>query len=202
MVILFYCNGRRKRKHARQRDGARAALARDVATWRHWGWRTPHTQTSVASVSRAEGQEAAFGTPDRLGPGLGLSLDERGDAPPPYNPGDKPPSVNSPGHESSALGTTCRNDHAGISLRVLSTCAAPVGPRQLPPCYDESAESSEGMSIPMRPGAVITPSLSASYELDAEAQQKVGLRTREPGAMDRWGSVRKLMSSTGSQSTA
>lgn len=78
-VILFFCicimySGRlQKRKLAMARSQGQSALARDVAGWRG---RFP--------VSVAASRDAL---------GLEEGLDERGEAPPPYVAGGKPPDI-------------------------------------------------------------------------------------------------------------
>ncbi|KAH8811847.1 hypothetical protein F5884DRAFT_783615 [Xylogone sp. PMI_703] len=136
LALVFVYYGRRRRNRAAiLRANGQYALARDVDGWRGtWGINTNWVNRRYAPATGMPGYRSArtgrwnnvFGFGDREG------LNERGEAPPPYVPEDKPPSI------SAAEGT---------SRNLYSRAGAPAGAVELaqmdaaasrPPRYDES----------------------------------------------------------------
>lgn len=124
------------------RSQSQRALARDVE-----GWRTRFRAGLGNNTGREDEREEG--------------LDERGEAPPPYAPGSKPPSIRSHERRSTDGGEE-------VELRSLS-----VGHN--PPGYHEAASrSTEGDA-----GGVTRPRTAVT-------------------ASERFGSMRRLLSTTGS----
>lgn len=126
VLAVFYIGKRKKQKAAMLRSNSRAALARDVEVFRN------RFGMGRGAIRRTQGGGGEVHTPDERTEGL----NERGEAPPPYNPGSKPPSIRT-------------ND--GISAREVSSGGGGVAetvelntidvPRQDPPGYHEETNA-------------------------------------------------------------
>ncbi|KAE8445465.1 hypothetical protein EG329_013355 [Mollisiaceae sp. DMI_Dod_QoI] len=120
-ICILYIGRRKKRKAALLRSQSQRALATDVAGFRaRFGNR--NARTGAGSYGGAPGIDGVEG------------LDERGEAPPPYVPGTKPPK---------AAGDVELGDMGGV-------------PIHRPPDYNEHVDEA-GLSV-RRPDTVITAS--------------------------------------------
>jgi hypothetical protein len=121
-IFILYIGRRKKRKAALLRTHGQTALARDVAGFRRFG-----RSTNSGSVGRHR---------ERREDGL----DERGEAPPPYVEGMKPPSISagSVGRERSG------HTEEGVELQTLSGS----GTVHEPPGYHEQLSSETDMRRP------------------------------------------------------
>jgi hypothetical protein len=124
---------------------------------------------------------------------LEAGLDERGEAPPPYNTAaaDKAPSI--------SRGETVRlPEGGGVAMRQI-----PCGERtsyRLPPGYSGNSASEEGPNVLARPATVVTVAERLS-EADLEEQPNQDIRSVYqsrilPRYAGRWSSMRRLMSTT------
>ncbi|EKD16995.1 uncharacterized protein L3040_000474 [Drepanopeziza brunnea f. sp. 'multigermtubi'] len=147
ILLLIICIGkRRKQKAATVRLNSRAALARDVEGYRarfgigRAGMRRAHAggmRMGVAPPERTEG------------------LNEEGEAPPPYNPGSKPPSVRST--DGVREGGRARE----VEMQDIQDVTRP---RRGPPGYHEPTSAgsgldgtaTEGDGVVVRPAAAVT----------------------------------------------
>jgi hypothetical protein len=128
LLGVLYLSRRKKRKAELMRSNSQRALARDVEGFRRYG--------------RTRG---------RTGLGVEEGFDERGEAPPPYVPGTKPPSLRSVEREIRSSGS----EHAAgeaVELRPLS------GEVEHPPGYDEQHPQPENDVGITRPDAAVTTS--------------------------------------------
>lgn len=91
-------------------------------------------------------------------------------------------------------------DAGGLAVR-----QARIGERtvcRLPPDYDENGASGEGLDVPARPDAVVTVAERlAEVEVEEQPSQHVHPvhpvhPNRIPPRVGRWGSIKRLMSST------
>jgi len=141
------------------RRQSQRALARDVEGWRT-RFRTGLGNNAGHDDTRVEG------------------LDERGEAPPPYAPGSKPPSIRTENRRRESTDHGHGHGRAGgeaVELRRMSGEAIPS-----PPGYREAASrgpQEEDIGDIARPRPAVT-------------------------ASDRFGSMRRLLSDTGSSSQA
>lgn len=111
---------RRRRKAALMRSHGQTALARDVAGFRRFG----------RSTGGRHGREHRED-----------GLDERGEAPPPYVEGGKPPSISAGVEGSGSAG-------AAVELQTLSRAASGSGGVHEPPGYHEHLGSEADMARP------------------------------------------------------
>ncbi|TAQ87835.1 hypothetical protein B7494_g3857 [Chlorociboria aeruginascens] len=135
-LTILLVGRRKKRKAELMRSRGQTALARDVDRWR-----------GIFGVGR-NGSRNNMQEPRETLEGL----DDRGEAPPPYVPGTKPPSIRSVEHRSSIEHREGREaQESGLPS------AETVELRRLsgPPKYDESEEGSSGVR---RPDTAITAS--------------------------------------------
>jgi len=123
------------------RSNSQRALARDVEGFRRYGRTRGRTglgwPTSTAQRERRDVEEG---------------LDERGEAPPPYVPGTKPPSLRSLERE---IGSSASSEHAAseaVELRPLSVSV------EHPPGYDDQHPTPENAAGIARPDTVVTAS--------------------------------------------
>lgn len=119
------------------RTRGQRALARDVEGWRaRFGVRRPGVYTNHASDTDVED-----------------GLDERGEAPPPYVPGSKPPSIGS---------DELRRPNTAVSppVRAEPVELSNMSPNSSPPGYSEQFSLGSQNTSPeiTRPGPVVTAS--------------------------------------------
>ncbi|KAG9236411.1 hypothetical protein BJ875DRAFT_231249 [Amylocarpus encephaloides] len=135
---LLYIGKRKKQKAALLRRNSQRALAQDVAGFRERFGRPRNNNGMVfwnGRATRQREQERVEG------------LDERGEAPPPYVPGTKPPSLrNVRSHRISGdiadRGTSENSNNQAVELRSLGT--APVEDEAHgPPSYHETTSHGE-----------------------------------------------------------
>jgi hypothetical protein len=138
-ICIFWIGRRKKRKAALLRYHGQHALARDVEGWRN-----------RFGVGRAGGSSNTL-----HGNGRVEGLNERGEAPPPYVPGSKPPSIRSGDgrRPSSSSGHTGMQD---VELRNIGRNGNGVGP----PGYHEHTTLGNGddTSDIRRPNPAVTAS--------------------------------------------
>jgi hypothetical protein len=115
--IIIYFGRRRKRKAALMNRQSHHALARDVESWR----------------SRFRGPGSGEGREHRV-----EGLDERGEAPPPYVPGGKPPSLRDVGERD--LG---EREIGGFGNREGDVELRNMNGRREPPGYEEASRGTE-----------------------------------------------------------
>jgi len=140
VVAVIFCLGvlyfgrRRRRKQALLRSSGRHALARDVEGWRgRFGvGRIGGSSNHIHRIGREEG------------------LDDRGEAPPPYVPGSKPPSIRT--HDGRRPSTSSR--HQDMELESMMRDGIRL------PDYHEHADlrSGEDITDVRRPETAITAS--------------------------------------------
>jgi hypothetical protein len=136
-ALVLAISRRKKRKAAQLRSHGQRALARDVEGFRARlgrGW--PGTGN------------AGVNTRDERDDGL----DERGEAPPPYVPGSRPPSLRSGDEVRPSLGSENRMGNE-VELRNMNDTRAP----KEPPGYHENTGSETDPAI-ARPATSITAS--------------------------------------------
>jgi hypothetical protein len=140
LLGVLYLSRRKKRKAELMRSNSQRALARDVEGFRRYGRTRGRTglgwPTSTAQRDRRDVEEG---------------FDERGEAPPPYVPGTKPPSLRSVEREIRSSGS----EHAAgeaVELRPLS------GEVEHPPGYDEQHPAPKNDVGITRPDAAVTTS--------------------------------------------
>jgi hypothetical protein len=154
-ALILAISRRKKRKAAQLRSHGQRALARDVEGFRARlgrGW----PGAGNASVNTIDGRDEG--------------LDERGEAPPPYVPGSRPPSLRSR-HEARPSPGSENTPGGELELRNMNDIRAP----KEPPGYHEHETGSEVDIAIARPDAAIT-------------------------ASERFCSTRRLLSHTGSSS--
>jgi hypothetical protein len=125
-ICILYVGRRKKQKAALLRSQSQRALATDVAGFRARFGNRP---------GRTNGGSYGGGRP-RLGRVEGL--DERGEAPPPYVPGAKPPSIGS----AEGLPTATGPSADGVELEEMNISQSV----HQPPLYDQRVEES-GLSV-------------------------------------------------------
>jgi len=140
-ICLLLYNRRRKRKAAILRARGQHALARDVVGFAPWRghFRLGNSQNEGFSTHHNEG------------------LDERGEAPPAYFSGDKPPSIQETVTAVSSFGDPSRR---GETLEL-----GPVGVRsgaQHPPDYNEADVKGSRLEISRPQDVVPAPSRPVS----------------------------------------
>lgn len=188
IALGIWVTRRKKRKNARIQNDGVEALARDLENLgrtRHlWGHSLGAWRASGAAVNRHD-----------------EGLDEGGEAPPPYNAEDKPPSMaslsGSHGEHVSALAAHISASQAPIPMRPL--------PRHLLPRYPEWQNSSSGCSgVAQETGTVgpPAPAVVASIRPGLEVDQvDVYHRMARPistSTRDRWASTRCWIGNDGS----
>jgi hypothetical protein len=153
VIVISFCVlyiGRQKRRKAAlvQTRGQRA-LARDVEGWRsRFGvGRTGIGRTGIGRAGAYNSNIHDINAED--------GLNERGEAPPPYVPGSKPPSINS---EDLQRPSTAASSHLhGESVELTN-----MEPNSNPPGYNERLNRRSGDESPdaniTRPGPVLTAS--------------------------------------------
>lgn len=139
-AVILYMTRRRKRKAAIMRSNGQRALAQDVEGWRG--------RLRAGRVMRS----SPTSYPDE-------GLDERGEAPPPYVPGSKPPSIGATDERRSSLGS--RHTMEDVELGDMSRN------RHDPPSYDQTNAGHEVDIVDIRrPNAAMTASnIRGSAEL-------------------------------------
>ena len=138
---VLYIGRRKKRKAALIQTRGQRELARDVEGWRaRWG---------VGRVGIYNSNIHETGVED--------GLNERGEAPPPYVPGSKPPSISS---DELRRPSTAASSHLHTEPVELSN----MGAASSPPGYNEhfNRASENGLGDITRPGPVITASARQS----------------------------------------
>jgi hypothetical protein len=107
---------------------------------------------------------------------LEAGLDERGEAPPPYNTAsaDKAPSTTRMSNMRSGDETAAG---PGISMSEIQGRTTRLG--HLPPGYDESTGSEEGLNVPARPAIVVVAAERLS-EVDLEEQPSPDIHRERP----------------------
>jgi len=115
-------------------------LVQDVSRFSPLGWRAPQDQSS-SHLNRTRSV-----CNDSI---LEAGLDERGEAPPPYNTagGDKVPPI-------SRRETVQPMEAGGLAMRQIPVDQRAT--RRLPPDYSENGASGDGIDSPTRPGTVVT----------------------------------------------
>ncbi|KAI9055888.1 hypothetical protein LZ554_000826 [Drepanopeziza brunnea f. sp. 'monogermtubi'] len=146
LLAIIYIGKRRRQKAAIVRLNSRAALARDVE-----GYRT-RFGIGRAAMRRAHagGMRVGVAPPERT-----EGLNEEGEAPPPYNPGSKPPSVRST--DGVRQGGRVRE----VEMQDIQDMTRP---RPGPPGYHEQTSAgsgvngtaTEGDGVVVRPAAAVT----------------------------------------------
>jgi len=191
-LLLLYFRRRRKLKDARLQQHGRAALAQDVSRLPSaaglWSWHAPPEPPCHLNRIRSACNDSI----------LEAGLDQRGEAPPPYKAAAA--DIASPMmSRREMIGLT---DVEGLVVR-----RVPVEERimcrsspMMPPDYHQNATLDEGLDVPGRPDAVVTVAERVS-EVDLEAQLPQDVHPLHPNRIPpkvngRWGSMRRLMSST------
>jgi len=128
---IFYFGRRRKQKVALLRSSGHRALARDVEGWRIRIGPRNGIGGSTVTIERASREDG---------------LNERGEAPPPYNPGDKPPSIRAAHGDTVEPGV---GNSEADAVELMS-----VGP----PKYDENLGAEDGSGRIMRPDSAVVAS--------------------------------------------
>jgi hypothetical protein len=137
-MAILYIGRRSRRKAALLRSNGRYALTRDVEGWR-----------GRFGVARGTGNGNNIHDT-----GTEEGLDERGEAPPPYAPGTKPPSIRT--NDGRRQGTNSRHvGTEGVELEDFS-----IRDERRPPGYGEHTYLSLGEDVAnlRRPDPVITVS--------------------------------------------
>jgi hypothetical protein len=120
------------------RSNSQRALARDVEGFRRFGRNMGRTglgwPTSTTQRNRSDVEEG---------------LDERGEAPPPYVAGTKPPSLRSVGREMRPSTSSEHSVGEALELRPMN------GDVEHPPGYNDSPEINAGIT---RPDTAVTAS--------------------------------------------
>lgn len=131
---ILYISRRKRRKAALARSDGQRALARDVEGWRsRFGvGRVSGSSNGIHDIGREEG------------------LDERGEAPPPYAPVSKPPSI---GSEEIRRPSLSHAPEGVVELRRMSGEAKPPGYHEHP-----NRMSEEGSAGITRPDTAVTAS--------------------------------------------
>ncbi|KAE9375559.1 hypothetical protein N431DRAFT_333898 [Stipitochalara longipes BDJ] len=123
------------------RSNSQRALARDVEGFRRYGRTRGRTglgwPTSTAQRNRSDVEEG---------------LDDRGEAPPPYVPGTKPPSLRSVERERRSSTSSGHDTGEAVELGPVS------GEVERPPGYHEQHPTPENAAGIARPDTVVTAS--------------------------------------------
>jgi hypothetical protein len=192
-LLLLYFQRRRKLKNARIQQHGRAALVQDVESWPSdglWSWRAPENPSRRLNRAQSACNDSILET----------GLDERGEAPPPYNTAaaDKAP----PMPRTGAIRLT---DAEGLTMREIPTgprLLTRLSPRMLrmaglPPDYYETGGVGEAADAPARPAPVVTVAERLSeVEVEEPPPSAVHPSRIPPNVTGRGDSMRRLMSST------
>lgn len=128
VLTLLYVGKRRKQKALLMRSNSQAALARDVEGLRH----------SRVGGTRAALRRVHIGAGAHTGPERTEGLDERGEAPPPYNAGSKPPSIHAGDGVREVEPSRTREGPQGVEMNRMAS------PRHDPPGYQDEATNNDG----------------------------------------------------------
>jgi len=135
--FVLYIGRQKKRKAALSHTRGQRALARDVESWRsRFGMgRTGLYNNNIHDTDTEDG------------------LNERGEAPPPYIPGSKPPSISSEELRRPSSAASSPVPSEGVEL-------SNAGMNRSPPGYNENfnRRSGGGLADITRPGPVLSPS--------------------------------------------
>ncbi|PVH89292.1 hypothetical protein DL98DRAFT_99006 [Cadophora sp. DSE1049] len=130
VITMLYIGKRKKQKAAIMRSNSQRALAQDVEGLRN--------RFGMGRGAMRRAHAGGMGVGDVRGPGVDErteGLNERGEAPPPYRPGSKPPSVRS--SDGVAVREVSSREGAGQAVE-MDTIARPTPtPGQDPPGYHE-----------------------------------------------------------------
>ena len=134
---ILYVGRQRRRKAVLIHNGGQRALARDIEGWR----------------SRFGMGRAGLYNTNLHDAGLEEGFNERGEAPPPYVPGSKPPSIRSEGLRRPSTAASSHVHTEAIELSNMGPCSSPPG-------YNENFNRSSGTGSTdiTRPGSALTVS--------------------------------------------